>query len=135
MFTAVNEWANMNFGSSKFKMIAYNRTRHDSAAVWDYLNKNQFCHPSEPNKTLHTAWWHQWWNERPSSDEAEFLYYKDETMTSQYGNVYPDRVDGTQNIGSADAVVDNHPAYDYASREYLNSRHYYIVEERNNTNE
>ena len=123
MFGAVSEWANLNFGPKSVKMLAYTATRHDSAAVWDYLDKNKYRIDGDAtHKTVYTNWWHQWWNVKPSSEEADMLYYKDETMYSEHARV----------ARGDDNVI---PDYAYASRERLNSRHYYIVEELNNTNE
>jgi|TARA_R110002020_G_scaffold12642_13_gene46244 hypothetical protein len=126
MFSAVQEWADMNFGPEKFQMMAYTTTRHDSAAVWDYLNKSKYAISKgeiDNVRVLYTNWWHQWWNEKPGSDEANFTYYQDESMSTEFGQV-------KANAGTAGS-----PRYNYASRERINSRHYYLVEEINNTNE
>tara|TARA_R110000744_G_scaffold2344_9_gene9546 strand:+ start:469 stop:2190 length:1722 start_codon:yes stop_codon:yes gene_type:complete len=120
MFSAVNEWANMNFGSDKVKMIAYTKSRHDSASVYEYLDINLWNQMPTPESatTLQTSWWHQWWLEKPSNDEAEFIYYKDEDMISEYSRVI---------ATDSHNITEN---YNTASREVLNSRHFYIIEEK-----
>ena len=119
MFTAVQEWAGINFGPSKFKMIAYNSTRHDNMCVYDYLDNDIWKKvANKEEKTLHTNWWHQWWLEKPGNDEADYLYYKDEELTSNH----------TRLTSTDEHKVTSH--YNYASREGLFSRHFYIIEDK-----
>ena len=119
MFSAVNDWAQMNFGADNYKMIAYTTTQHDNASVRDYLAHSRWTTKDSRPATLVTNWWHTWFLEKPDASDAMLTYYKDERMHDEYARV-------------SDGELRHE---DYAAREVVQSRYYTIVEEANNTNE
>jgi len=120
MFSAVNDWAQINFGANNYKMVAYSQTQHDNASVRDYLEHTRWAIKDDmkPAKLV-TNWWHTWFLEKPDTDDSMVTYYKDERMHDEYAQV-------------SDGELRHE---NYAAREVVQSRYYSIVEEANNTNE
>ena len=80
MFKLVNKFASETF--KDYKILCHKHSRHDSS-VYSYVNEStEFKFTNfEDRKQLFSDCWLPYWTQKPSSDEAEFTYYQDESAT------------------------------------------------------
>ena len=80
MFKLVNQFASETF--KDYKILCHKHSRHDSS-IHSYVGDSlefKFT-PIDEGLKLVSDFWLPYWTEKPSSDEAEFTYYQDESAT------------------------------------------------------
>ena len=116
MFKAVNNFAKETFGDN-YIMLCHRYSRHDTSIKGILRDQADFKF-IEMDRDVYSEWWHPYWLEKPSSDEADFTYYQDESANANIR-----RLNGLNELNQ-----------DFAVHERIRARDIEIIEviEKNN---
>ena len=80
MYEAVNQFGKQTFGDN-YKLLCHKYSRHDNS-IKSIIRDQANFHFKPMEHDVSSEWWHPYWLEKPSSDEAEYTYYQDESATT-----------------------------------------------------